>query len=115
MAKVRYLISFPGSAMDVSAEDLPEVAEAAHGVIDEARAAGVYIFGGGLNEDIETVMVDGDGSVTRGTYPQTTDFSGGFTVIEVPTRQEALEWAAKIAMACRCPQEVREFQFDPRS
>jgi hypothetical protein len=27
----------------------------------------------------------------------------------VPSRQEALEWAAKIAVACRCPQEVREF------
>ena len=38
---------------------------------------------------------------------------GGVTVIEVPSRDEALKWAAKIAVACRCPQEVREFGSDP--
>jgi hypothetical protein len=31
----------------------------------------------------------------------------------VPSREEALEWAAKIAVACRCAQEVREIGFDP--
>jgi hypothetical protein len=31
----------------------------------------------------------------------------------VPTREEALEWAARIAAACRCAQEVREIMFDP--
>jgi hypothetical protein len=27
--------------------------------------------------------------------------------------EEALEWAAKTAVACRCAQEVREFMPDP--
>jgi hypothetical protein len=31
----------------------------------------------------------------------------------VHSPEEALEWAAKIAVACRCAQEVREFVFDP--
>jgi len=31
----------------------------------------------------------------------------------VPSREEALKWAAKIAVACRCAQEVREFLPDP--
>ena len=48
-----------------------------------------------------------------GPYPQTKELSGGFTVIDVPTREAALEWAAKIAVACRCAQEVREFGPDP--
>ena len=39
---------------------------------------------------------------------------GGFAVVDVPSRQEALEWAAKIAAACRCAQEVRELLPDPR-
>ena len=53
------------------------------------------------------------GTVTDGPYPQTKELSGGFTVVDVPTREAALEWAAKIAVACRCAQEVREFGPDP--
>lgn len=112
---MRYLIAFPGRAMEVTPEELPVVADAAHAVIDEARAAGVYVFGGGLDEEVEPVLVSGDGTVTAGTYPEFAELSGGFTVVEVPTRAEALEWAAKIAVACRCPQEVREFGYDPRA
>ena len=110
----RYLISFPSDAMDdIPDEDEPEVARAAHAVIDEAKDAGVYLFAGGLDEDVEPVMVAGDGTVTAGTYPRTKELWGGVTIVEVPTREAALEWAAKIAVACRCPQEVRKFGPDP--
>jgi len=112
----RYLISFPGVAMShIPPEDFPDVGEAAHGVIREAKDAGVYIFSGGLDEDLDPVMVAGDGTITAGTYPQTEEFTGGFTVIDVASREEALKWAAKIATACRCAQEVRQFMFDPQS
>ena len=110
----RYLISFPGDAMDyIPEEEMPEVARAAHAVIDEAKDAGVYLFTGGLDEDVAPVMVAADGTVTEGTYPQTKEQWGGVTVVDVPTREAALAWAAKIAAACRCAQEVREFMFDP--
>ena len=33
--------------------------------------------------------------------------------VEVPSPEEALEWAAKIAAACRCAQEIRAFGPDP--
>jgi len=49
------------------------------------------------------------------TYPQTARIEGGYTVLEVPARDEALRWAARIAVACRCRQEVRVFQDDPES
>ena len=66
----RYLVSFPSGAMDhIPDEDEPEVARAAHAVIDEAKDAGVYLFAGGLDEDVEPVMVAGDGTVVTGTYP----------------------------------------------
>ena len=39
----------------------------------------------------------------------------GFTVLELPSRDEAVAWAARIAKACRCDQELRVFQFDPQS
>jgi hypothetical protein len=112
----RYLISFRGGAMDhIPVEDFPAVGDAAHAVVRELKDAGAYIFSGGLDEEVDPVMVTGDGTVSAGTYLQTKEFTGGFTVIDVPSRKEALEWAAKIATACRCAQEVREFMYDPQA
>lgn len=111
----KYLISFPAPAMDVSEEDLPAVGEASHAVIREAKNAGVYVFGGGINADVPPLMVAADGTVTNETYPQTREFNGGFCVLELPSRDSAVEWAAKIAAACRCAQELREFGYDPES
>lgn len=111
----KYLVSFPGPAMDVSADALPAVGEAARRVIREAKQAGVYVFGGGINEGVAPLMVAGNGRVTNQTYPQTKEFNGGFCVLELPSRDEAIRWAAKIAQACRCAQELREFQYDPES
>jgi hypothetical protein len=110
----RYLISFPSGAMNhIPAEEFPAVGEAAHAVVKEAMDEGVWVFGGGLDENAAPVMVAGDGTTTAGTYPQTRELNGGFTVIDVPSREAALEWAAKIAAACRCAQELREFMPDP--
>ncbi len=110
----RYLISFANDAMDhIPDEEGPDVAEAAHAVVREAQDAGVWVFGGGLDEDVDPVMVAGDGTVTAGTYPQTKQLNGGLTVIDVPSREAALDWAAKIAVACRCTQEVSAFGRDP--
>ena len=109
----RYLISFPSPAMVVRDDEWGDVSDAAHAVVDEMRAAGVYVTSGGLRDDVEPTRVAGDGSVSDELYPQTRDLSGGMAIIEVPSREEAHAWAAKLAVACRCPQEVREFQHDP--
>lgn len=111
----KYLISFPGPAMEVAPEDFAAVGDAAHAVIRDAKAAGVYVFGGGIDEAVAPLMVASDGTVTKETYPQTREFNGGFCVLELPSREAAINWAAKIAKACRCSQEVREFQYDPES
>ncbi|MFM1725200.1 MULTISPECIES: YciI family protein [Rhodococcus] len=111
----KYLISFPSGALVLPPEELQVVADAAHAVVEEAKAAGVWVFGGGIDESVPPVLVDGDGAVTEGTYPQTTQLEGGYTVLEVPTREAALDWAARFAAACRCAQEVRAFAYDPAS
>lgn len=111
----KYLISFPSSAMNIADEDWAAVSEAAHAVIRDAKGAGVYVFGGGIDEDVAPLMVGADGTVSHDTYPQTRAFNGGFCVLELPSRAEAIEWAAKIAKACRCSQELREFRYDPES
>nr|WP_315595972.1 YciI family protein [uncultured Cupriavidus sp.] len=111
----KFLISFPAKAMKVPAEDLAAVGEAAREVIREAKAAGVYVFGGGINEDVAPLMVASDGTVANETYPQTKEFDGGFCVLQLPSRDAAILWAAKLAKACRCSQELREFGYDPES
>ena len=108
----RYLISFDDGAMTFPEEELPDVANAAHEVVQEAKDARVWIFGAGLKGH-EASVVATDGVVTDGPYPESKEHLGGFAVVDVPSRKEALEWAAKIAVACRCAQEVRELLPDP--
>jgi hypothetical protein len=111
----KYLISFPSEAMIFPEEELQAVSDASHAVVQEAKDAGVWVFGGGIDESVPPVLVDGAGTVIEGTYPQTKQIEGGYTVLELPSREAALQWAAKIAVACRCAQEVRAFQYDPAS
>ena len=75
----------------------------------------MYVFGGGINEDVVPLMVAADCMVTNEIYPQTKEFCGGFCVLELPSREEAILWATKVAKACRCSQELREFGYDPES
>ena len=106
----QYLISFGAHAMDhIPGQDMPAVAEAAHAVVQEAINAGVLVCTGGLEHQRASIVTT-DGTVTGGPYPAAI---GGLTVVEVPSREEALEWAARIAAACRCAQEVRAIGPDP--
>jgi hypothetical protein len=111
----RYLISFDDGSMDhIPDEDWPEVGRASRAVVQEAKDAGVWIFGGGLQRQQATV-VGTDGTAADGPFPETKAVVGGFSIIEVPSRDEALEWAARFARGCRCAQEVREIMYDPES
>lgn len=111
-----YLISFPSSAMDhVSEQALPAVSAASRAVIREAKAAGVYVFGGGIDESVAPVRVSADGAVSPDPYPETRRLNGGFCVLKLPTREDAERWAAKIAGGCQCAQELRVFMYDPAS
>ena len=106
----RYLISFDAHAMDhIPGEEMPAVGKAAHAVLQEAVDAGVWVFGGGLDNQRASIVAT-DGTVTAGPYPEAV---GGFAVVDVLSREDALAWAAKIARACRCAQEVREVMPDP--
>lgn len=98
----------------ISEEDLPMVGETARSVVREAKAAGIWIFGGGVQRQQSSIVAT-DGTNTNGPVPETKAVVGGFSIIEVPSRDEALLWAARFARACQCPQEVREIMFDPES
>jgi hypothetical protein len=108
----RYLISFDSGWMVFPEEELPDVAKAALEVVHEAQDAGVWVYGAGL-ESQRASIVGTDGMVTDGPFPETKEVIGGFAIVDVSSRDQALEWAAKIAVACRCAQEVRVILPDP--
>lgn len=108
----RYLISFDDGTMHIPEGEFEAVADAAHSVLRAAKAAGVWVHGGGLQSQQATI-VGVDGTVTLGAFPEVKAVLGGFSIVDVPTHAEALEWAARFAAACRCPQEVRQIMDDP--
>jgi hypothetical protein len=111
----RYLISFDDGSMDHLTEaDLETAGVESRVVVAEAKRVGAWIFGGGILPQRASIVAT-DGTVSDGPQPETKAVVGGFCVIEVETRDEALQWAAKIAAACRCTQEVREIMYDPES
>jgi hypothetical protein len=104
----RYLISFDHGAMDhIPDEEGSAVREASLAVIREARDAGVWVFAAGVypHDEVSASVVAPDGTVTDGAENNI----AGVTIIDVPSREDALHWAAKLAAANRCAQEVHEF------
>jgi len=88
-------------------------------VLDEMKAAGAYVFAGGLEDETDTVFsadaTSGTLTFTDGPYVETKEHLGGFTVVDVADAEAARMWAGKIAEACGWPQEVRRFQVPGRS
>ena len=85
-------------------------------VNQEMRAAGAYVFAGGLQEpNIATVVKEDDGQIvtTDGPFPEAKEHLGGFWVLNVEDHDAALRWAQKATRACRGPVEVRPFQDEP--
>ncbi len=80
---------------------------------DEMKAAGVYIFLGGLDNDAPVFHVvpnDGEPLLSDGPFAETKELFGGFTAIDVPDEAAARYWAGRVALACEWPQEVRIFR-----
>jgi hypothetical protein len=87
-------------------------------VVEEMKAAGVYVFAGGLEEDdgpIYSADPTGDTVlITDGPYVESKEFLGGFALVDVDDDEAATTWAGKIAAACGWPHEVRRFKPQPK-
>lgn len=83
-------------------------------VTEEMKAAGVYVFAGGLEEDIDTAFsadaTSGTLVITDGPFVESKEFIGGFAVVDVADDEAAKMWAGRVAEACGWPQEVRRFK-----
>jgi len=81
-----------------------------HALREELKAAGAWVFSGGLHEASTATVVrvkGGDVITTDGPYIEGKEHIGGFTVIKAPDLDAALEWARKSAVAITLPIEVR--------
>jgi hypothetical protein len=79
----------------------------------ELKAAGAWVFAGGLHPPgTATVVRAGDGAVltTDGPYAEGKEHIGGFTIVKAPDLDAALAWAGRLAQATTLPIEVRPFQ-----
>jgi hypothetical protein len=80
---------------------------------DEMIAAGVRVLVGGLHPPNEAASIrpqsDGEVLITDGPHLETKEYVGGLWVLDVSSRDEALAWGRKAAIACRVPVEVRPF------
>jgi hypothetical protein len=109
----RFVVSFDEGAMTFPDEDLPAVSAATHAVVRDAQAAGVWVTGGGFPYGDQRSLVSPDGTVQREIPEAPGARVGGFCILELPTLDDALDWAARMAVSCRCTQEVRAFMDDP--
>ena len=86
----------------------------ARAVVDEIKAAGAYVFAGGLEEEDGPVITadatSGTLTFTDGPFAETKEWLGGLTIVDVADEEAARMWAGKIAVACGWPQEVRRFK-----
>jgi hypothetical protein len=86
-------------------------------VIRDMEAAGVLVYAGGLEEELELAAsadaTSGEVIVTDGPYAETKEYLGGLTIIDVPDDEAARYWTGRIAEGCGWPQEVRRFKPRP--
>jgi hypothetical protein len=82
----------------------------------EMRAAGVWVFAGGLHAPSTATVLRPTGAdvlTTDGPFLEGKEYLGGFTVIRAPDLDAALEWGRRLALATTLPIEVRPFAGGP--
>ena len=108
-----YLIAFNGEWVpDSTEEEMAEKSKAVRALRAEMKAAGVYVFLGGLDDSAPVFSVDASSGApvfTDGPYVETKEHLGGFTIVDVADEEAARMWAGKVAIACGWPQQVRRF------
>jgi hypothetical protein len=94
-------------------EVLQKVMQDVGALINEIKAAGVWVFNGGLHPPASATVVRAQGDdvlITDGPYVESKEHVGGLFIVKVPDLDAALVWARKAARIITLPIEVRPFQ-----
>jgi hypothetical protein len=102
---------------DVAAR-MDQIMANVNSLIDEAKAAGAWVFNGGLHAPSTATVVrynHGDVLMTDGPYTEGKEHIGGFMIVKAPDLDAALVWARKLAGVLgngldSLPIEVRPFR-----
>jgi hypothetical protein len=110
-----YLLSIyqPDSDTPPPPEFLEPIMRDVEAVNAELRAAGAWVFSGGLHPSSTATVAQLQGDevlTTDGPYIEGKEHLGGFTVIQATDLDAALEWGTKLARATTLPIEVRPLQ-----
>jgi len=96
----------------------PEVLEPVMRKIDsvnrELKAAGAWVFAGGLHPPSTATVLRTQGDDTLiidGPFAEGKEHLGGFAIIRAPDLDAALTWGRKLAHAIGLPIEVRPFRW----
>jgi hypothetical protein len=110
----RYLLSIYQPDGDPPPADvLEQIASDIQTVNAELRAAGAWVFSGGLHAPSTATVIDPRSDelpMTDGPYVEGKEHIGGLSIIQANSLDEALSWARKLARATTLPIEVRPFQ-----
>ena len=111
---MKYLLSvYQPEGTPPPPEELAEIMGRVQALDDEMRAAGVWVFSGGLNSQSTATVVrttgSGDVLTTDGPFAEAKEYLGGLTIIDVPDLDAALEWGRRTTVATTLPIEVRPF------
>jgi hypothetical protein len=77
----------------------------------EMKAAGAWVFAGGLFPPSTATVIKGD-LMTDGPYTEGKEHLGGLTIVEAEDLDAALEWGRKLAAIVTLPIEVRPFDHN---
>jgi hypothetical protein len=109
----QYLLSIYQPTGEAPPEVLERVMRDLDALNEEMKAAGAWVFAGGLHPPSTATVVRSTGSealVTDGPFAETKEHLGGFTIVRAPDLDAALEWGRRLAAATTLPVEVRPFQ-----
>jgi hypothetical protein len=115
-----YLISvITPTGGTIAPEDLDRVTRDLDAVNQEIKAAGAWVFAGGLNSPSTATVArlekDGEVLLTDGPFAEGKEYLGGISIIKAADLDEALAWTTKLARAIGLPLEVRPFMDESAS
>jgi hypothetical protein len=113
----QYLLSIyqPNGQGTPPQEFLEKVMRDVNALRQEMKSAGAWVFAGGLHPPSTATVVrvqDGDVLTVDGPFAEAKEYIGGFSIIQAPDLDAALEWGRKLARATTLPIEVRPFRED---
>ncbi len=109
----QYLLSVNEVGTPPTPDELAAIMRDVNALGDEMKAAGAWVFGGGLHPVSAATVVrveDGETLMTDGPFAEGREHFGGFTIVKAPDLDAALAWGAKLARATTLPIEVRPFR-----